>query len=77
MNINKIKMCTYDNPHTMQRECWQNGLLLYAYDHILFYLNKWPLNPEQYFFGANIGSWKSGQYTGTLDAMESINDRRT
>jgi len=48
----------------MARECWQDGKLLCHYSAALFYLPVWPVPAEYFFFGANIGDWKSGQICG-------------
>ena len=66
--------CTYDNPDTMARECWQDGRLVCKYDAALL-LRKLrlsetqPVPPEHFFFGANIGDWKAGQLVGDASAM--------
>lgn len=63
-----IKVCTYDNPDTMTRECWCNGELRCHYDATL--VAGVPLvPPEHFFFGANIGPWKTGQYVGDMRAV--------
>ena len=66
-----MSVCTFDNPSTMQRECWQDGKLLCAYSATLYALKEWTIPPELYFFGANIGDWKDGQLVGDRDAMQS------
>ncbi len=60
-----MAVCTYDNPATMQRECWQNGRLLCAYSHsILQDVAREPIPGRLLFFGANVGDWKAGQCLG-------------
>ncbi len=69
-----MKVCVYDNPLTMARECWQDGQIRCSYHSDLF-LRKpspWeltPMEPNMYFFGANIGDWKEGQLVGDASAM--------
>ncbi len=65
-----LHILTYDNPATMRRECWQDGKLLCAYSSILYFLKEWPVPASKYFFGANIGPWKEGQFIGDMEAME-------
>jgi hypothetical protein len=65
-------VCTYDNPATMSRECWQDGKLICAYKMELFFLKVWPIPADKFFFGANIGDWKTGQMVGNPHAMEAI-----
>lgn len=62
--------CTYDNPETMARECWQDGRLLCKYDASLL-LSRSPIPREYFFFGANIGPWKEGQLWGDPAAMNT------
>lgn len=64
-----IKVCTYDNPATWARECWQNGVLIRAYSASLYFLKEWPIPGDLYFFGANVGDWKAGQLFGDPEAM--------
>ena len=64
-----MPVCTYDNPDTMSRECWSDGKLLCAYSAELFFLKEWPLLPSEFFFGANIGDWKTGQLIGDDAAL--------
>jgi hypothetical protein len=71
-----MAICIYDNPATMARECWQDGRLLCKYDALLFLrkLAPWETQPvpaEQFFFGANIGDWKTGQLVGDIAAMSN------
>lgn len=67
-----MSVCTYDNPATMARECWQNGEMLchYAFQ-LLPPFAKEPIPAEHFFFGANIGPWKLGQMVGDAAAMSS------
>ncbi len=62
-------VCTYDNPATMARECWLDGELICQYDSNLFFLKDWPVPPQQFFFGANTGDWKTGQLVGDKEAL--------
>jgi hypothetical protein len=65
--------CTYDNPDTMARECWQDGRLVCKYDTELF-LRKLrpsetqPIPAEHFFFGANVGDWCPGRLVGDARA---------
>jgi hypothetical protein len=62
------KVCTYDNPATMARECWSDGVLRYSYSVTLLESSK-PISSKHFFFGANIGPWKTGQLVGDSEAM--------
>lgn len=64
-----MAVCTYDNPSTMARECWQDGEMLCHYQAILFHLKPFPVPSDLFFFGANIGPWKAGQIVGDKDAI--------
>lgn len=69
-----MAVCTYDNPDTMARECWQNGRLVCKYNASLLLrkLRAWETQPvpgDGFFFGANIGPWKAGQLVGDVSAM--------
>lgn len=64
----KTEVCTYDNPRTMCRECWQNGQLIRSYDHRLFFLPE-PIPGEYFFFGANSGAWEEGKLAGNSSAL--------
>lgn len=66
-----MAVCTYDNPCSMMRECWQNGKLQAAYAAELYALKEWPIPPHLYHMGANIGDWKTGQIWGDKAAMSS------
>lgn len=65
----RVVVCVYDNPATMQRECWQNGKLLCSYSFALFCLSIFPVHGRYFFFGANIGDWKPGQIIGDSGAV--------
>ena len=65
-----MAVCTYDNPATARRECWQDEKLLCSYSAKLlqpFALERIP--GEYYFFDANIGPWRTGQLAGDATAM--------
>lgn len=64
-----MSSCTFDNPATMARECWQDGKLICHYKAILFFIDPFPIPSEYFFFGANIGPWKEGQIVGDKTAM--------
>lgn len=65
-----MKICTYDNPASMQRECWENGRLLCAYTYeALIPHARIRIPPELFFFGANVGEWKAGRMFGDPGAM--------
>ncbi len=68
-----MSTCTYDNPKTMCRECWQDGELICWYDSVLYAIKPFPIPTEDYFFGANIGDWKTGQLIGDRKAMHNEN----
>ena len=70
-----MAVCTYDNPRTMMRECWQDGVLQAAYAAELYALREWPLRNYGYIyhFGANLmGDWKTGQMVGDARAMSNV-----
>ena len=65
-----MRVCTYDNPSTMARECWEEGSLRCSYKAELFPpFALRPIPPEYFFFGANIGPWKTGQLIGDESAL--------
>jgi hypothetical protein len=67
-----MAVCTYDNPATMRRECWQNKRLICAYSYRLLQpFAKEPIPGHLFFFGANIGEWKTGQLIGDKSALEN------
>lgn len=72
-----MSVCTYDNPATMQRECWQDGRLLCAYSAEFWALKRWRIPAHIFFFGANVGDWKTGQLFGDIDAMDATEPRGT
>ena len=65
-----MKTCTYDNPSTMYRECWKDGKILYAYSMEAVIRNFIPA--RYFFFGANIGKWRTGQIVGDSDAIAAL-----
>ena len=68
MNTN---ICTYDNPATMCRECWQDGKLICSYSYTFFSFEKCQIPVKNFFFGANIGIWIEGQIIGNSEAIGS------
>lgn len=67
-----MAVCTYDNPLTMMRECWQDGVMQAAYPSELYALREWPMHKfgHIYHFGANLmRDWKTGQMVGDPQAM--------
>lgn len=64
-----MAICTFDNPVTMARECYADKRLLCKYASRLFFLHEWPVPAEYFFFGANIGDWKEGQFWGDKEAL--------
>lgn len=64
-----MKTAVYDNPNTMRREGWQDGVLVFSYSFELMMSKSWP-PPAMYFhMGANIGEWICGQILGDADAI--------
>lgn len=65
-----MSACTFDNPDTMRRECWQDGKLVAFYSATLM-LSKghWPPPSHKFFFGANVGPWTPGQIFGDRSAI--------
>lgn len=71
-----MSVCTYDNPATMARECWQNGKIICHYKATLLQpYAKEPIPAEYFFFGANIGPWKEGQIVGNNAAIGKVECR--
>jgi hypothetical protein len=65
-----IVVCTYDNPATGMRECWQDGKLICAYSLLVLPgIVKHPIPGRLFFFGANIGPWVPGQKCGDPSAI--------
>lgn len=65
-----MAVCTYDNPATMCRECWQDGKLAASYStSLIFQKGAWPPPAFRFHMGANIGPWKEGQMIGNPDAI--------
>mgnify|MGYP000436034647 CR=1 FL=1 len=64
-----MRTCVYDNPATMQRECWQDGHLLHVYSFLVLepYAKK-SIPSEHFFFGANVGPWDESQLIGDANA---------
>lgn len=67
-----MSICTYDNPATMARECWRDGRLLYSYSFTLLYADPFPMLPDRFFFGANVGLWETGRLVGDRAALKGI-----
>ena len=67
-----MPICTYDNPSTMARECWQDGRLLCRYKaQLLPPFAKDAIPAEYFFMGANIGEWKTGRIVGDSSAIDA------
>lgn len=60
-----MAVCVYDNPATMRRECWDDGVMIYAYSAELLMAKARP----PIFFVANIGKWNEGQLVGEPMAL--------
>jgi hypothetical protein len=66
-----MKICVFDNPETMRRECWQNGIMQASYNWIEFEATG-KLPPSKIMhLGVDIGKWKKGQFSGDKQAMKS------
>lgn len=65
-----MAICVYDNPVTMQRECWRNGNLRCAYSYEVI-IGATEIPSKYFFFGANIGSWVTGQIVGDPKALRN------
>lgn len=70
-----MAVCTFDNPATMMRECWQDGRMICSYSADLLCLKDFKGDSLQFFFGANVGPWKTGQCFGDIDAMTTPDAR--
>lgn len=68
-----MSACTYDNPATMSRECWQDGRLMAAYTLDAMMGGDWPPPARRCHMGANIGEWKAGRIVGDADAIGPVN----
>lgn len=64
-----MSVLCYDNPTTMDRECWQNGRLIAKYDFQLLLRDKADIPPKRFLFGGIIGRWREGQYYGDFNDM--------
>lgn len=58
--------CTYDNPLTMMRECWQDGERVCAVAREVLEDGRNIPAPQTF---DNITPWKSGQHIGDLSAL--------
>lgn len=67
-----MKTCIYDNPATMQRECWEDGKLLCSYSAEVLTL-KWDKFTPVLFMGANVGDWQAGKTYGDVEAIHGYN----
>lgn len=65
-----MPVCTFDNPATMARECWSDGRMICRYQANLFFIDPFPVTADRFFFGANIGNWKTGQLHGDIEALD-------
>jgi hypothetical protein len=64
-------VCTFDNPATWCRECWQDGKLLCSYSYLILPgIAREPIPGRLYFFGANVGEWSPGRLWGDPRATE-------
>ena len=61
--------CVFDNPSNCMRECWQDGKLIYTYSAGII-MGITPIPANKFFFGANVGRWKTGQLIGDSLAMK-------
>jgi len=63
----------FDNPATGFRQCWSGGRLVFQIDSFFLaeiYGGDAPRDLlRRFFFGADIGPWKSGQKVGDPDAL--------
>ncbi len=67
-----MSVCAYDNPITMNRECWQNGKMICHYScNILRPYSDKPFPRDLFFFGANTGNWEPGKLIGDKNAMNN------
>lgn len=66
-----IKTCTYDNPVTYRRECYQNGKLVYSYAANCLPPYTKTVPGELFFFGANVDDWMPGQLMGDATALSN------
>lgn len=65
-----MKTCTFDNPQTHARECWQDGKLTASYSaRLLAPYARDPIPAHNFFFGANVGPWQPGQLVGDPGAI--------
>lgn len=64
-----VKVCTYDNPVSMRRECWSDGEIIWSCCFTALFRDPFPIPHEKFFFGANVGEWKEGQLIGDVTAV--------
>ena len=66
-----MTVCTYDNPATWRRECWQDGVQIVSLScDLLRPYDKENLLGGRFPFTANVGKWEPGKvHIGSLEAM--------
>ena len=68
-------VCVYDNPATMRRECWQDGVLQASYAAELYALRPRDHVPNYHIGASLLGpDWKTGQMAGDARAMSIKSD---
>jgi len=62
------KICTYDNPKTMMRECYRNGNLEWDMCAEIFFIS-WSPPIVNALSGFELGYWKEGEIVGDPEAL--------
>ncbi len=67
-------ICVHDNPRSMARECWQNGIMICSYTAEMLckrsdQLESQPFPSRIFSMAANVGEWKPGQLIGNPSAI--------
>ena len=67
-----MAVCTFDNPATYCRECWQDGRLLVSYSYdVLPGIARDPSPGRLFVLCANVGPWEPGRTWGDRAAIEA------
>jgi len=70
----KMSICVYDNPRTMRREAWQDGVML-SYITAKLLLSKGFKGGKMFDFRLNVGEWELGKFHhGDESAMQSTKE---
>ena len=66
-----MNICVYDNPNTMRREAWEDGVMVSAITANLL-LSKGFKGDKRFDFRLNVGEWELDKFHhGDESAMQS------